>query len=103
MKWEEIRKSLGGLAQFIADQAVINSYVAVINSWARMSDEGAFENISAWVNSSSEQAVDQMDGVLLMMASGEAMEDARRRLIKFYAVFKIAELIRFQRLRGFPS
>ena len=102
MNWESLRKGIGGLAGVIVEGAIINNRMAIVNSWMRMSDEGAFESIAAFVQSSPPQDVDQLDVVLLMMASGSSDEDTRRRLIKFYALFKMAEMVRYQGFRGFP-
>jgi len=45
----------------------------------------------------------RLDATLLSMASTNFDADSRKRLIKFYAIFKIAEMQRYQEFRGFPS
>jgi hypothetical protein len=46
--------------------------------------------------------VDSLDSSLLYLAATNFHPDVRRRLIKFYTIFKIAELQRYQEFRGFP-
>jgi thioredoxin-like negative regulator of GroEL len=103
MNWASFRQGVSQFIEFAVEAAVINRWQTLIDNWARMSDEGAFESIAAQVLSSPEQDVHQLDAVLLMMASGDFNEQARRRLVKFYAVFKMAEMIRYQGFPPFPK
>ena len=75
---------------------------AIINNWLANSDEGAFASIVTQVRGSSTAEVDSLDSSLLYLAATTFRADVRRRLIKFYAIFKIAELQRYQEFRGFP-
>jgi hypothetical protein len=75
---------------------------AVINNWLSMSDDGALDAIKAQVASSSVADIDRMDSVLLTMAATHYDSSVRARLIKFYTMFKIVEVLRFQEFRGFP-
>ena len=75
---------------------------AVINNWLSMNDDGALDAIKAQVASSSVADIDRMDGVLLAMAATHYDPSVRVRLIKFYTMFKIVEVLRFQEFRGFP-
>jgi hypothetical protein len=75
---------------------------AVINNWLSMSDDGALDAIKAQVASSSVDDIDRMDGVLLTMATTHYDPSVRVRLIKFYTMFKIVEVLRFQEFRGYP-
>ena len=75
---------------------------AVINNWLSMNDDGAFDAIKAQVASSPVDDIDRMDGVLLKVAATHYDPSVRVRLIKFYAMFKIVEVLRFQEFRGFP-
>ncbi len=47
--------------------------------------------------------MDRLDGVLLSLAATNFDAEKRYRLVKFYTVFKIAELERYQEFRGFPA
>jgi hypothetical protein len=78
------------------------SAAAVINNWLRMADGDAFSSIAAQVSSSPTELVDELDAALLAAASTSFDPNGRRRLIKFYAIFKMAELERYQEWRGFP-
>jgi len=44
-----------------------------------------------------------LDGFLLETASSHIDPEVRVRLIKFYAMFKIVEMLRYERFRGFPA
>jgi hypothetical protein len=76
---------------------------AIVNNWLGMDDDGAFRSIQAQVASSSITDIDRLDGALLALASTHLDRDVRRRLVKFYAIFKIVETLRFQEFRGFPG
>jgi hypothetical protein len=73
----------------------------VVN-WLDNSDEGAFASIVSHVGAASTDEVDRLDAALLFLAATNFNAEARRRLIKFYAVFKIAEMQRYRQFRGFP-
>ena len=45
----------------------------------------------------------RLDGFLLETASSHIDPEVRVRLIKFYAMFKIVEMLRYERFRGFPA
>ena len=79
------------------------SEAAIVNGWLEKNDEGAFTGIVAQVSTSSTDEVDRLDAALLSFAKMNQNADVRVRLIKFYAVFKIAETQRFQEFRGFPQ
>lgn len=79
------------------------SDAAVINNWLQMSDQGAYDAIVAQVASSPTEAVDRLDAALLRSAATTFDQDARIRLTKFYAMFKIAEVVRYEQFRGFPQ
>ena len=78
------------------------SDAAIINNWLENNDEGAFTSIVTQVGSSSTDEVDRLDAALLSFAATNFDAGARRRLIKFYAIFKIAEMQRYREFRGFP-
>jgi hypothetical protein len=79
------------------------SEAAIVNSWLEKNDEGAFTSIVTQVSTSSTDEVDRLDAALLSFAKMNQNADVRVRLIKFYAVFKIAEMQRYQEFRGFPQ
>jgi hypothetical protein len=76
---------------------------AVISNWLAKSDQGAFSGIVTRVGASSTDELDRLDAALLSLATTNASPDVRLRLIKFYAVFKIAEMQRYREFRGFPQ
>jgi hypothetical protein len=78
------------------------SDAAIINNWLAENDEGAFTSIVTQVGSSSTDEVDRLDAALLSCAATNFDAGERRRLIKFYAIFKIAEMQRYREFRGFP-
>ena len=78
------------------------SDVAIINNWLQLDDQGAYQAIVTQVTSSSVSDIDRLDGALLLHASGGFSQETRERLIKFYVIFKMAEMHRFQQFRGFP-
>lgn len=76
---------------------------AIINNWLEKDDEGALIAIVTQVSTSSTDEVDRLDAALLSLSSSNLSKEARLRLIKFYAFFKIAEMRRYQEFRGFPQ
>ncbi len=78
------------------------SDAAIVNDWLEKDDEGAFDSIVTPVSTSSADEVDRLDAALLSFAVTNFSADVRRRLIKFYAVFKIVEMQRYREFRGFP-
>jgi len=93
--WQRILDTTGTVLRGMSD-------IAIINTWLEKDDQGAFTSIVIQVKSSSTEDVDRLDGALLSLASTNFDADSRRRLIKFYAIFKIAELDRYREFRGFP-
>jgi hypothetical protein len=93
--WQRILNTTGAVLQGMSD-------TAVVNNWLQMGDEAAFVSIVSQVNSSPTETVDRLDAALLSQASTNYDAGSRRRLIKFYAIFKIAEMQRYQEFRGFP-
>jgi hypothetical protein len=79
------------------------SDAAVINNWLAKSDEGAFGGIVTEVGVSPTGDLDRLDAALLSFATTNSSPGVRLRLIKFYAVFKIAEMQRYREFRGFPQ
>lgn len=75
----------------------------IITNWLAMSEVDAISAIRAQVNSARTEDVDRLDDALLTMASSHFDPDVRVRLVKFYAMFKIVELLRYERFRGFPD
>jgi hypothetical protein len=94
--WGRILAATGTVLQGVSD-------AAVVNNWLQMDDDSAFVSIVTQVKSCSTADVDRLDAALLSLASTNFNADARRRLVKFYAIFKIAELERYREFRGFPS
>ncbi len=78
------------------------SDAAIVKDWLEKDDEGAYDSIVTQVAVSSADQVDRLDAALLSFAVTNFSADVRRRLIKFYAVFKIAEMQHYQQFRGFP-
>lgn len=95
MDLSRILTSAGQVLQGMSDGAVINN-------WLSMNDDGALDAIKAQVASSSVDDIDRIDGVLLAMAATHYDPSVRVRLVKFYAMFKIVEVLRFQEFRGYP-
>ena len=79
------------------------SDAAVISGWLGRADERAFTGIVTQVGTSSTDELDRLDAALLSLATTSASPDVRLRLIKFYAIFKIAEMQRYREFRGFPQ
>lgn len=77
--------------------------ISFVERYLQMSDADAYDSIAEGVAASSIQDIDQMDVTLLTLAVGHPDENARLRLVKLYAIFKIAELARFNEFRGFPA
>ncbi len=94
--WGRVLAATGGALQGISD-------AAVVSKWLEKDDEDAFIAVVTQVSTSSTDEVDRLDAALLSLAASNFNADTRRRLIKFYAVFKIAELRRYQVFRGFPQ
>jgi hypothetical protein len=76
---------------------------AVIANWLSMDDDGALNVIKAQVASSSTEDIDRLDEALLVTAATHFDPAARVRLVRFYAMFKIVELLRYETFRGFPE
>jgi hypothetical protein len=94
--WGRVLAGAGEVPQGLGD-------AAVISNWLARSDQGAFAEIVTRVGTSSTEELDRLDAALLSLATANASPDARLRLIKFYAVFKIAEMQRYREFRGFPQ
>jgi hypothetical protein len=93
--WARVLATTGEVLRGISD-------AAMIDAWLEKEDEGAFIAIVTQVSTSSTDEVDRLDAALLSIAATTVNVDVRRRLIKFYAIFKIAEMRRYQEFRGFP-
>ncbi|WP_322756649.1 hypothetical protein [Frankia sp. Cas3] len=94
--WSAIMKAAGEVIKDASDQVIIQH-------WLGMDDVSAYPSIVDYVDRSAEGDVDRMDASLLAAASVSFFPQERERLVKFYAVFKIAEIFRFQKFRGFPA
>jgi hypothetical protein len=79
------------------------SHAAVITDWISMDDISAFDAIKMQVNTSRTADVKRLDSLLRGMAANHVDSAVRARLIKFYAMFKIVELLRYEKFRGFPE
>lgn len=79
------------------------SDAGVIADWVSMDDIGAFSSIMTHVNSSHTADVERLDSLLLGMAVNHVNPVVRARLVKFYAMFKIVELLRYEKFHGFPD
>jgi len=77
--------------------------LAVISTWLSMDEVEAISAIRARVESVPAADIDRLELVLLTMASTHFDPAVRARLVKFYAMFKIVELLRFEKFRGFPA
>jgi hypothetical protein len=93
--WGKLVETTGAVLRGMGD-------IAIINNWLQMDDGGAFTSIATQVTSSPTQDVDRLDNALLSFAATNSDADVRRRLIKFYTVFKMVEMERYQEFRGFP-
>jgi hypothetical protein len=80
-----------------------HSEVAIIGRWLERRDEIAFAGIVTQVSMASTGEVDRLDAALLSFATSTIDPDVRLRLIKFYAIFKLAEMQRYREFRGFPQ
>jgi hypothetical protein len=94
--WGQVLAGEGEVPQGLGD-------AAVIGNWLAQSDQGAFSVILTRVGTSAADELDRLDAALLSLATTSASPDVRLRLIKFYAVFKIAETQRYREFRGFPQ
>ena len=75
---------------------------AVISDWLSMDEPDAITAIRAQVDSSTAADLERLDTTLLTLASTHFDPAVRVQLVKFYAMFKIVELLRFEKFRGFP-
>ncbi len=96
MDWGRVLAATGDVLRGISD-------AAIVEKWLEKDDEDAFIAIVAQVSTSSTGEVDRLDAALLSLAASNSRADMRRRLVKFYAVFKIAEMRRYREFRGFPQ
>jgi hypothetical protein len=94
--WERVLAEAGEAPRGQSD-------AAVIYNWLAESDERAFTGIVTQVGTSSTGELDRLDAALLSLATTNVSAGIRLRLIKFYAIFKIAEMQRYQEFRGFPQ
>jgi hypothetical protein len=93
--WGRVLAATGGALRGLSD-------AATIGDWIDKSDEGAFVSIVTHVGTASTDEVDRLDAALLSLATTNFNAESRRRLIKFYVIFKIAEMRRYHEFRGFP-
>ena len=94
--WGRVLGTTGDVLRGISD-------AAIVSNWLEKDDEDAFIAVVTQVSTSSTSEVDGLDAALLSLAASNFSADTRSRLIKFYAVFKIAEMRRYQEFRGFPQ
>jgi hypothetical protein len=94
--WGKILDTTGAVLRGMSD-------AAIISNWLQMDDEGAYASIATQVSSSSTEDVDRLDAALLSHAAGAFDPAARQRLIRFYVIFKLVEVERYQAFRGFPA
>jgi len=92
---------VGGALEGVGDAAISDS--AIIGNWLSMDDIGAISAIKEHVDSSPAADLDRLDSTLLNMAATHYDLAVRIRLVKFYAMFKIVELLRYEKFRGFPD
>jgi hypothetical protein len=93
--WGKILETTGTVLRGMSD-------AAIVNNWLQMDDQGAFASIATQVRSSSTSDIDRLDAALLTFAATNFNAEVRQRLIKFYVVFKLVEVDRYQEFRGFP-
>ena len=86
----------------VSDSAVLRD-AAIVSDWLSVDDVSAICAIRAQVDSSRTPDVTSLDCFLLETASSHIDPEVRVRLIKFYAMFKIVEMLRYERFRGFPA
>jgi hypothetical protein len=55
------------------------------------------------VSTAPASAISLLDDALISLAVSHSSPAERRRLIKFYAIFKIAEMQKHREFRGFPE
>jgi hypothetical protein len=94
--WARVLTATGDVLRGISD-------AAIISNWLERDEEDAFIAVVTQVSTSSTDEVDRLDAALLSLAVSNFSAETRSRLIKFYAVFKIAEMRRYQEFRGFPQ
>jgi hypothetical protein len=78
------------------------SDAAIISNWLSLTDDGALAGIRTQVAASSTDDIDRLDAALLTTAATNFDPSVRVRLVKFYAMFKIVEVLRYDEFRGFP-
>lgn len=96
VRWGELIQGAGEVLQGLSD-------VAIFTNWLKMDDPIAFNSIESQVRSMSPSEIDRMDLALLDFAQNQFEPTAKRRAIKFYAVFKMAELLKYGEFRGLPG
>jgi hypothetical protein len=79
------------------------SDAAVIADWISMDDIEAFSAIMTQVKTSHTADVERLDSLLRGMTANHFDPAVRARLVKFYAMFKIVELLRYEKFHGFPD
>jgi hypothetical protein len=94
--WGEIIKGVGTFIEGASN-------VTVISQWLEMEERDALNSIEEFVRRSAVERIDSIDISLLQMAHIYIDSDARLKLIKFYAFFKLVETMRFNSWRGFPG
>jgi hypothetical protein len=92
---------VGGALEGVGDSAISDS--AIIDKWLSVDDIGAISAIKEHVDSSPVADLDRLDSTLLTMSATHFDLAVRIRLVKFYAMFKIVELLRYEKFRGFPD
>lgn len=94
--WLEI---IEGAGKFLGALANVN----VISEWLKMDETDALNSIEEFVRNVSTERIDSMDADLLNRCNFEFDAYNRTRLIKFYAMFKLVEFVKYQKFRGFPN
>jgi len=94
--WGEI---IGGIGSFLEGA----SYAAIIEDWIKRDFNDGLNSIEAYVKSVSTGMIDNMDSALLLRIHMTIDPDNKDILVKYYAFFKMMELVKFEAFRGFPS
>ncbi|MFC4857252.1 hypothetical protein [Actinophytocola glycyrrhizae] len=96
MDWKELFITVANVAYDAAQ-------IVTVNRWLGLDDDSAHQAVVSFVQQQSAAEIDAMDILLLRTASTYLDVNARHRLVKFYALFKCAETLRYNQFRGFPA
>ncbi|QFG24611.1 hypothetical protein [Actinomadura sp. WMMB 499] len=90
-------------AGIATDVLTTTAFAVVVENWLKMDDTTAYHAIREYVTTKPTAELDRMDAVLAELAANTVNRERAARLVRFYAMLKVAETVYYDEFRGFPA